>query len=422
MQKNNFKDFLILSYNEGVENFTLDDCKNKNICKGYVKEVFDKINKENPSFLFVCTQESKANGKTHYQHVLSKMLDKNNYIPLIKVDSSVSTIASIIKTNKNVRTRIYYNKNLVFNKIITKSYNNTFFKSKSSKFLQKKSNTIIPEEQTYIDDTNYNRNNLNIYDKYIIREIGVCKSKSSGLTELTKGTIFKGSILIRLEIENKIGERIKFIIVNSHLYFHTINSSGYTGLNKRKKQFFDLLNEFKLSLYYEKEYNIFFCGDLNFRLFNKYISYAKLSLNRSDKISEKIIDIFEKKYSTNINKEYENELYTIIRNIIDSNTNANKKILEKIYENAKKFGIHLTCKIHQNSNNTTQKCYEKNGNGKGMFQCSHKGSPRIPAMCDKILIADHDDIIIEGDDFTRLTKLRKSDHFMIALSGKIKDN
>jgi hypothetical protein len=43
-------------------------------------------------------------------------------------------------------------------------------------------------------------------------------------------------------------------------------------------------------------------------------------------------------------------------------------------------------------------------------------------MCDKILIAEHDNILIEKSDFSRLTKLRKSDHFMIALSGKFKQS
>jgi hypothetical protein len=408
------KDFLILSYNEGAEDFTLDDCKNKNICTGYVDEVLEKISEENPAFLFVCTQESKASGKTHYQHTLNKMLDNSVYVPLLKVDGSVYTLAKVVKTNKNVRTRIYYNRNRVFNNIITKSYNNTFLKSKSSKFLKKNSNKIINEDETYVDNTTYNKSNLQIENKYIIREVGFYKSKDAGLTKLTKGTIFKGSILTRLEIENTYGERIKFIIVNSHLYFHASNS-GNTGLSKRTKQFFDLIDEFKLATYYKKGYNIFFCGDLNFRLsvMNNRIS------NNTKKISEDIINIFEKEHIRNINKNYQNELYTIIKNIVNKKEESNKELLEKFYENATKFGIHLTCKIHQNSNNTTKSCFRKNLQ-KGMFNCSHKGTPRIPSMCDKILTAEQNNLLIKSNDFTRLTKLRKSDHFMIALSGKFK--
>ena len=142
--------------------------------------------------------------------------------------------------------------------------------------------------------------------------------------------------------------------------------------------------------------------------------------NNTKKISEEIINIFEKEHITNINKDYQNELYTIIKNIVDQNGNSNKELLEKFYENAKKFGIHLTCKIHQNSNNTTKSCFKKNSQ-EGMFNCSHKGTPRIPSMCDKILTAEQNNLLIESNDFTRLTKLRKSDHFMIALSGKFKE-
>ena len=55
-----------------------------------------------------------------------------------------------------------------------------------------------------------------------------------------------------------------------------------------------------------------------------------------------------------------------------------------------------------------------------MFNCTSKNKPRIPSMCDKILVADNNQIVINEDDFKVLKELRKSDHFMITLSISIK--
>jgi hypothetical protein len=412
------KDFLILSYNEGAEDFMIENLNNP-ILKNRYDEVILKIMTEEPAFLFVCTQESKSSGNTHYQNLLSNMLDQipnNPYKKLLKIDGSVITPASMFTTNKNVRTRIYYNNNRVLNNILTKSYNNTRNKSKSSNFLlpKKSKNTIIDEDESYSDKTDYNEVN-----KFIIRNIGFRKSKDSGLTQSIHRTIFKGSIFTRLEIECRHNIMIKLIVVNSHLYFEA--GQANTGLEKRKNEFLSLLNEFKLSEYYEAGYNIFFCGDLNFRLTKKLISES----NTSQSISNEIIKAFEVNEKKN-NELYQNELYKIINEKKNNDNDILKKtLLKKFYINALKFGIHLTCKIHQNLKTeipkTGKKCYNAESKN-GMFNCIHSRSPRIPSMCDKILIAEHSDIHIEESDFSRLEKLRRSDHFMISLSGKFIQN
>lgn len=398
------KDFLIISYNEGADNFSTNEAKME------LTEVIEKIQTENPAIIFVCTQESKSAGNKHLQHVLGNILiDDYNYQLLTKVDASVS-YGSIMK-NKNVRTRVYYNKELVSNEIITKSKNNSFLHTKS---LQFRNRNIINENESY-------KSNLSdLPNKFIIKKVGTCKSKSSGLGSALNLTLFKGSILIRIEIE-KNGKLFKFIVVNSHLYY-TPGQGGKNGLEKRYTEFNNLINEFKLNQYYDDGYNVFFCGDLNFRLFKKDIEkdIKKDNLN----ISQEMINLFEQNKINYFDETHVNELYNAIHIITrNGKTNNNYGLLSKFYENAKKFGIHLTCKIHEKTNNLTPKCYNKKNN-KGMFNCTGLDNkyPRIPSMCDKILVANQNDIKFTTEDFKVLRELRISDHFMISLTGEFLDN
>ena len=125
------------------------------------------------------------------------------------------------------------------------------------------------EDKSYLFEDIFNNNNY-INKKYLISEVGYTISKKSGLGEYIEFTQFKGSISTRLVIkrfDNTSDKKdINFIVVNSHLYFQSPNSKGNTGLKKRETEFYNIINEFKLNDYYNNDYNIFFCGDLNFRL------------------------------------------------------------------------------------------------------------------------------------------------------------
>ena len=95
-------------------------------------------------------------------------------------------------------------------------------------------------------------------------------------------TLGKGSIMSKIEFNNN-----KFIFVNSHYAF---KGSGNTGLEKRTEQFFKTIHEFELYKYVNT-HQIFFCGDLNFRLdetyFNKYIENKNRYINKYTPLNQK---------------------------------------------------------------------------------------------------------------------------------------
>jgi hypothetical protein len=430
------KDFLILSYNEGAKNFTMID----------LNEVLNKIQTENPAFIFVCTQESATYGTSHYQHILDGKLIEKDYLRLLKADTSKPTRPGFLKTSTNVRTRIYYKKAVVVY--------NIYGELEDGKYLS--------------DVTNYAKakvlaSRIDAKKKYIIRTIGFTTSKYLGLGKLSTGSIFT-----RLKIECIQSKKIiQLIVINSHLYFSP--DSPDTGLLQRKTEFLSLLDGFGLPELYTKKSNIFFCGNLNFRLSKKYTTANNTSnsisagiinhfkenpnlritekqLERLSAITNGIVNnhpektkvlsespliitnamtnsvrtndvhpenqlVINRPVVNNINK---NELYKIINNLIKSNNKSKPdliKLLEELYKNAKMFGIHLTYKIHQNSV-TTYPSFYKSTPRNGMFNRS-----QIPSMCDKILVANHGDILIKKEDFKVLQEMKKSDHFMISLSG-----
>jgi hypothetical protein len=307
---------------------------------------------------------------------------KNNlpkeYQLLLKIDNSMykgsiinpyGFIKSTDKFNKNIKTYIYYNITLVYSEKNNLEYSD--YKINEYNLTRSKQNNI----------------------KYFIEKIIMRKSKKSNLGKISESTLFKGSNFVLLHIRVSNNKLIKFVVVNSHLYFSTkINTKTgktETGYKKREKEFNDLLIEFQLEkLYSEKlyseKYNIFFCGDLNFRLNPDKLNISKKNnkqaiINRFNNISK--LD----KQGINTNKNIIiNELYSKISNNIIMQ-NFSDTLLHKFFENAKIFGIYLTCKIEENKNKTGKSCSTKIGNG--MYTCEDKGIPRIPSMCDKILVS-----------------------------------
>lgn len=445
-----FKDFLIVSYNEGATNFTSSDCD----------QLIEKIRQDDPLIICICTQESESlsSTPTHYQHIFEERLTKslNNYKRLSKQDGStkIGHIIAFAKTEKNVRTRVYYNTNNInkSNNIIKKrSYSNMFYGKEQEK-------------------TEYNPT------KYEITNVETKKSTESNFGKSSASTLYKGSLFTKVEIKGPVRYSntksplpqitYKLIFINSHLFY---KKDGNTGLKQRAKEFLDLMKEFKLAYYYGEGYSIFFCGDLNFRIFKQSIN---LSTNKNFKISENmakqiinlsnnnlnntsnelnriILDLqnlLNKKVNNHMvkqlvvmnnqpiipnsqlvftnnqlsvpnNQSIDPKLLNIIKNfsnniITDENKEKHKKLLKQFQKYITKFGKHLTCKYHEGFTNNSPKTCE------GRFSCKPDSYPRIPSMCDKILCAINEQYIkVEKSDFNVLDNLRKSDHLMVTLTG-----
>ena len=107
-------DFYLITFNEGAESYQYTLQK----YTSYLKELQPKI-------IAVCTQESKSGGQEHFQHIMKKYLTKNSYSLIQKYNAS-SRSGDVIpgKTNKNVRTRIYYHQDFVSKNIDNGMTNN----------------------------------------------------------------------------------------------------------------------------------------------------------------------------------------------------------------------------------------------------------------------------------------------------------
>jgi len=299
-KKSNHKDFLIISFNEEEADYS----------KAIMNELLEKIYKELPAIIFVCTQESRSGNSLHFQHIFEDKLKKKNiYDRLLKVDGSKFTFKVGFMNDRNCRTRIFYNKNRIVLNIdgIKKTYKNS----------KKIEITSIEKKIT---------------DK-------------SGLHETYSKAAFKNAILTKVILKYKQIE-YKFIVINTHLFF---TDSGLTLLHERKKQFLDLVNEFDLNnLYKIHKFNIFFCGDLNFRLFEGNIYKRNLS-NTNLTTPKKIFALLkpndtnnnETKYNKargiinlskqlNRNNPIKNELYNILIEEIENNKLKKKNYLRRI--------------------------------------------------------------------------------------------
>ena len=140
----------------------------------------------------------------------------------------------------------------------------------------------------------------------------------------------------------------KFIFVNTHLPF---GGSGNTKYSERKKMFIDIIKDFNLVHYYKQEYQIFFCGDLNFRI---------LSANNIKKEIEQgsnITNISEKKFYNSLsNKKLsiksmtnKDELYVFLNTTIkNQNIDINlRNLFHNFLESINETGMHLTCRYFE---------------------------------------------------------------------------
>lgn len=407
-------DVLLISYNEDSKQFDVFD----------TIPIITKIISENPKIIFVCTQESSSRSlssaikTTHYQHILGIELKKNGYSLAGKFDASKSIVL-----DTNVRTRVYYKNDdvMIFNN------SNTEVSSLTSNI----------ENKYKILTKNEDPSNIGCFNclKSTQKKINIMRSKStiSGLGTVLKSTLYKGSIKVKMTLR-KDEYDYKLIVVNSHLFYKHNNN---TGIKKREEEMISLIEEFNLINEWQEGYNVFFCGDLNFKIYpydskkNKYLEESKklFSSFRSKIPSEQLINY--NAISTNIIKKYTDDKSEYKKNSSDiyKQTNELYKFLEKkyinsviieydFYNNLRKsidmLGIHLTNKYVSGINELLINIRNKNKYA------------RIPSMSDRILysLSNKDgkqDIKISPYNFDILLIPNKSDHKMITLSFELID-
>jgi len=386
-------DFLIISYNEDDQIFNINDCIS----------MLYKITIEEPAIIILCTQHSKV--KDSFQDFLNNEL----------------TDETISKTNFGYKKILQINPSKLFKNSKTTLYikNNSFLFFE--KFLKKDKKQLSLERTTLtydIEKHNIEKKNItsvdNIRNNFFIKKISYGVNNKSIVRKVFELSLFKTNIFLELIIE-KNSKEYKFIIINTHLYFSKNNSD--TGLTQRTKEFFDLIDDLKLDNYYKEGYNIFFCGDLNFRLYsidkkNKNINYKEISNSIISNYLKDNKEVFKEKYETT------NELTKIIKERLQS-TSKNEQILSRFNKSIMLTGYDLTCKYIKNDTNYKSKI--NNEIKKENFKLRGnklKTYPIIPSMCDRILYATND-LNIKSNNFKVYSIPKKSDHKIITLSFEL---
>ena len=342
--------------------------------------------------------------------------------------------------NKNVRTSVYYDKKKVNSSIPKKS----LFRSTKKIAVQNNSN---------------NNDKINILPCTGLDNKQYLKSTQSKLGTISNSTWFKGSICYHLCFETSNGV-MKFIFVNSHLFFESKSYSpgkdkSNTGLKKRIDNFESLIKEFDLIKKYNDGYNIFFCGDLNFRLtllgtntntksnFKEYLfQYDKKNnkviiqnylLDTVKKYLKKLISLYKKENSNVWNSTLlvKNE----IKNFLESK--KSNTLYKKFYESIVNLGTFITMKNPTKESKKQVEFiekYVKNNENidditfediKDIFKIytgkSNEGVPRPPSMPDRILAATHEKNVkpLAKKDLKTYLFPDKSDHKMISLDVRL---
>jgi hypothetical protein len=406
------KDILIISYNEGAKKFNDNNCD----------EIMQQITSSKPALVYVATQESISGGVIdHYQHHLKLRLLEEGYKLYKKYDASISipTINGIIQ-NKNVRSRIYYN---------------------TERVCSQNSNCNL-EEFIYPPRIQIKNKDFKKSTKSGFGSLGLMKLFK--FKNAPKATLFKGSICTELILDiNNNNQEVKFIFVNSHLFYE---KKSNTGLSERIKEFKNLVIEFKLIDKWKNGYNIFFCGDLNFRLFSSNSLY--IDKNKEKEIYKKSIKIIrdyitqlhlidpkdieeKKKISNELKKESELGIFLNKESKSSHDLHVNnfyKDFYNELKKSIDNTGIYLTAKYKENTVNKATILFSKKENSienkeiENVFDILPKnGYLRVPSQTDVILYAlpklknNSLKITIHPTYFKMHLFPNKSDHKMVSL-------
>jgi predicted transcriptional regulator len=372
-------DIYIITYNEGRKKFDEND----------YDALLDKIIDLRPNIIILFVQEASTTsvgsllGKEakHFAHVFETSITKKIHLKPTNKNSGLkyerfnklskkTILGSFVPKNKNVKARIYYNsynvtkvgkvdelnnsKKQVKYNLINQGFinNNSSVNSgrtnlgnnsnRNSIYSQNNTSSVISNsnsQKNISKNVNNNSNEIKIF----LEESNI--STMSGLSSSLQGTLFKGAIYIKIIIIlNKVEYR--FIFINTHLYF---TGDGNTGYSKRKEEFMSLLSEFDLYNSFANDYNIFFCGDLNFRLTSKDIINPSNIIKLNNSQLNQILS--PNGLKINSSQIIKNELYNLLNNLNTRLSSQTNETLNKIEKNA----INRLIKILENRPKLEQK-------------------------------------------------------------------
>jgi hypothetical protein len=425
---------LIISFNEEHSAYDIVDCI----------PILYKVLTERPLVIVLGSQESTSQlipaviGKAvHYPHVLGECLKQIKY----GINDDLKASAHKLKFfDKNVRLRTFFDTEII-------SYKNNA-PNKKVKIVNFKKSIVKGD---YI--TSYKNK------KYIFFENSL------------SGSFFKGTIFFKIDINFK-GKVRKFIFVNSHFFY---TEKGNTGSMTRQKLLHKLIsmpikefnNKSLIQLYSEDSYNVFFFGDLNFRLLidetqnkleqikqikQKYLKYLNNNLknesqrNELEKYLNKSIQNFSQYKGSNITNMEQKMVEAGFldeseKRFVFEGSNLEKEMKEiidfyqKFKESFDALGYDLLYKYKiksddslsiYNSRKQFYDLYNNNLTQKMRIELfNEKNGKRVPSTTDRILFALNDDIKITRDDLDLYLYPDKSDHLMITLKvslDNISDN
>ena len=225
------------------------------------------------------------------------------------------------------------------------------------------------------------------------------------LGSFTGYSLYNGAILTKIQLRD-----YNIAVVNCNLYYQR---QGNTGLAKRIEEFNKIVEKFELvKLNTTEQYNIFFCGDLNFRSFTK----NNTSSNTEQNIKTLINSYVSKQ--NNIPRVYgSNEIDALTSKT--SNPNEKQKFLGRLLKSYRCFGTQLTYK-YKKGQFEKELSIMNNGNLKTRYKeilnIKPNGYFRIPSQSCRILLAKISDYKCIESKVNAHIFPDKSDHKMLSLS------
>ena len=344
---NILQDICIINFDEkGLKyesGFKLNNSTNNK--KNYIPEDIQKINLELYSMIIVCTQNSVSgipltSSQNNLQTQLKKYFKNNNFELFSKVDGTMMgnrLLRSAAGLSRNVRTRVYINKekvkvNFDYKNFKTKSYGN-----KRGSYTNERSST----SNSNIKNKDNDKKEITIDSYQIFR-----KTAESNIRKIGAGIIY-----IKLNFLMSNNKYFPVIIVNNNIVQPNTNSSN-KPLNKPKNNNVSV-NINKLNNIIGEKEGIFYINYCN----SQNSKYKILNKNKKENTIKKLNSNNNKLNYKNTTSILSSNQDTILTEKYDSlvNKNDHSELIEKYYEK-----IYADIPTDTNTNNSKIKTFINN--------------------------------------------------------------